>query len=172
MDHFDTIVVGAGVAGLTAARLLSQSGRSVAVLEARDRVGGRVWTDRSDQGVTDLGASWIHGVTDSPVAAAATAFGMRTVEFTVGSYQPDSRPIAYYGPDGERLPGAAARAFVADIQVADATLAEIISPRRTLAPRIGTSPKRRLTAKAGIAIARSASVSSWSTGRRSSTGRG
>jgi len=127
MVHFDTIVVGAGVAGLTAARLLSRSGRSVAVLEARDRLGGRVWTDRSDGRVTDLGASWIHGVTDSPVAAAAKAFGMRTVEFTVGSYQPDSRPIAYYGPDGERLPGADARAFVEDIRAADATLAEVIA---------------------------------------------
>ena len=127
MVHFDTIVVGAGIAGLTAARLLSQSGRSVAVLEARDRLGGRVWTDRSDGRATDLGASWIHGVTDSPVTAAATAFGMRTMEFTVGSYQPDSRPIAYYGPDGECLPGAAARAFVEDIHTADATLAELIA---------------------------------------------
>ena len=71
MEHFDTIVVGAGVAGLTAARLLARDGRRVAVLEARDRVGGRVWTDRTDGLVTDLGASWIHGVTDSPVAAAA-----------------------------------------------------------------------------------------------------
>jgi len=127
MVHFDTIVVGAGVAGLTAARLLSRSGRSVAVLEARDRLGGRVWTDRSDGRVTDLGASWIHGVTDSPVATAARAFGMRTVEFTVGSYQPDSRPIAYYGPNGERLPNATARPFVEDIHTADAALAELIA---------------------------------------------
>ena len=71
MDHFDTIVIGAGVAGLTAARLLARAGRRVVVLEARDRVGGRVSTDRRDGLVTDLGASWIHGITDSPVAAAA-----------------------------------------------------------------------------------------------------
>ena len=42
MDHFDTIVIGAGVSGLTAARLLTKAGRRVVVLEARDRVGGRV----------------------------------------------------------------------------------------------------------------------------------
>ena len=127
MEHFDTIVVGAGVAGLSAAKLLTDAGRRVVVLEARDRVGGRVVTDRSGGVATDLGASWIHGVTDSPVADAARAFGMRTVEFTVGGYQPDSRPIAYYGPDGKRLVDAAARAFIDDIHAVDATLLDVVA---------------------------------------------
>lgn len=132
MEHVKTIVVGAGVAGLTAAGLLAQAGRRVVVLEARDRVGGRVLTDRSlgaaGQTVsTDLGASWIHGVTGSPVAAAADAFGMKTVEFTVGGYQVDSRPIAYYGPDGTRLSEAEATAFAADVHAVDAALAEVIA---------------------------------------------
>lgn len=128
MDHFDTIVVGAGVAGLTAARLLTSAGRRVVVLEARDRVGGRVSTDRHVPGlVTDMGASWIHGIDGSPVAAAARAFGMRTVEFTVGGYQPDSRPIAYYGPDGERLTDAETRAYIDDIHAVDATLLEVVA---------------------------------------------
>jgi monoamine oxidase len=126
VEHFDTIVIGAGVAGLTAARLLTDAGRRVAVLEARDRVGGRVHTDRSDV-ATDLGASWIHGITDSPVAAAADAFGMRTVEFTVGGYQPDSRPIAYYGPDGTRLTDAAAQGFIDDIHAVDRALLEVVA---------------------------------------------
>ena len=126
MEHVDTIVVGAGVSGLTAARLLQDAGRRVIVLEARDRTGGRVHTDRT-AGATDLGASWIHGVTDNPVAAAAAAFGMRTVEFTVGGYQVDSRPIAYYGPDGRKLTEDEARAFAADVHAVDATLVEVIA---------------------------------------------
>ncbi|WP_214468192.1 flavin monoamine oxidase family protein [Microbacterium flavescens] len=127
MDRFDTIVIGAGVSGLTAARLLASEGRRVVVLEARDRVGGRVVSDRRYGFATDLGASWIHGITDSPVAAAAEALGMRTVEFTVGGYQPYSRPIAYYGPDGRRLSDDATRAFVADIEAVDEVLLGVVA---------------------------------------------
>lgn len=127
MEHVDTIVVGAGVAGLTAARLLEHAGRRVVVLEARDRVGGRVWTDRRDGLVTDMGASWIHGITDSAVFEAVEAFGMDTVEFTVGGYQPDSRPIAYYDPNGVRLSDAEAQAFAADIHAVDAALLPVIA---------------------------------------------
>ncbi|MCX6503296.1 MAG: NAD(P)/FAD-dependent oxidoreductase [Microbacterium sp.] len=127
MDQIDTIVVGAGVAGLTAARLLADAGRRVVVLEARDRVGGRVWTDRSDGHTTDLGASWIHGIEGSPTAAAADAFGMRQVEFTVGAYQAGSRPIAYYGPDGKRLSDEAASRFIADVAKVDAALQRVVA---------------------------------------------
>lgn len=126
MERFDAIVIGAGLAGLTAARLLQDQGRRVVVLEARDRVGGRMHTAR-DGRVTDLGASWIHGVDGSPVAAAVEALGMPTMEFTVGGYQPDSRPIAYYGPDGARLSDAEADRFGADVHELDAALREVIA---------------------------------------------
>ena len=56
----DVCVVGAGYAGLTAARRLAQGGRSVVVLEARDRVGGRVWTQHLPGGApVDRGAGWL-----------------------------------------------------------------------------------------------------------------
>src|SRR4029078_2938213 len=56
----DTCVVGAGYAGLTAACRLTQAGTTVAVLEARDRIGGRIWTQPlSDGSPVDRGGAWL-----------------------------------------------------------------------------------------------------------------
>ncbi|MFG6279984.1 NAD(P)/FAD-dependent oxidoreductase [Microbacterium sp. 5K110] len=126
-DQFDTVVVGAGIAGLSAARLLAREGRRVVVVEARDRVGGRVHSQRDGHRVTDRGASWIHGIDDSPVEAAARAFGMPMAEFTVGGYQPDSRPLAYFGPDAARLTPEEVQAFADDVRALNADLVEVIA---------------------------------------------
>jgi monoamine oxidase len=56
----DVCVVGAGYAGLTAARRLAQQGKTIVVLEARDRVGGRIWTQTlSDGSAVDRGGAWL-----------------------------------------------------------------------------------------------------------------
>jgi monoamine oxidase len=74
----DVVVVGAGLAGLTAARTLTAAGRRVLVLEARDRVGGRTLNHPLPGGhVADLGGTWI-GPTQNAVAALAKELGLAT----------------------------------------------------------------------------------------------
>jgi monoamine oxidase len=58
----DVVVIGAGFAGLVAARELGRAGLGVLVLEARGRVGGRTWTDRRLGHDLELGGTWVHWV--------------------------------------------------------------------------------------------------------------
>jgi monoamine oxidase len=75
-----TIVIGAGVAGLAAARALTDAGQEVEVIEARSRIGGRVWTSRLWPDLpVDMGASWIHGTRGNPLTDLAERAGARTV---------------------------------------------------------------------------------------------
>lgn len=76
----DVIVIGAGLAGLTAARDLHDGGRRVIVLEARGRPGGRTWTGPlpgTDVQV-EWGGTWVHPDTQPNVAEAIRAHGLRT----------------------------------------------------------------------------------------------
>lgn len=79
---FDVVVIGAGLSGLQAAYSAQKCGLSVVVLEARDRVGGKTWSEpiASGRGVADLGAAWINDRTQPRIAAYKKRFGLETVE--------------------------------------------------------------------------------------------
>lgn len=72
-------IIGAGMSGLTAAQALSHKGVGVTVFEARNRIGGRLWTDRSLGVPVDLGASWIHGPRGNPLTDLANQAGLNRV---------------------------------------------------------------------------------------------
>ena len=70
------VVIGAGAAGLSAARAARAQGRTVVVLEASDRAGGRIWTDHSLGFPAELGANFIHGASDqNPLTRLAKKTG-------------------------------------------------------------------------------------------------
>lgn len=91
----DVVIVGAGVTGLTAARELRAAGLTVAVLEARDRVGGRTWTDSIDGALLEIGGQWI-----SPDQVALKAILAELGLETFSRYR-DGKSV-YVSPDGER----------------------------------------------------------------------
>ena len=76
MADVDYCVIGAGFAGLSAALRLKQAGRSVALLEARDRVGGRTFTEVRDDGTwIDRGGAWV-GPGQDRIYALMNEFGV------------------------------------------------------------------------------------------------
>jgi len=78
MPAVRVLVVGAGIAGLTAADAARCAGAEVVVIEARDRIGGRTWTVPLGPGSIDLGGAWVHSPIGNPVAKALTAVGIET----------------------------------------------------------------------------------------------
>jgi monoamine oxidase len=91
----DVVVVGAGFAGLTAARRLRRAGRAVAVLEARDRVGGRVWNHQLPGGqISERGGTFV-GPTQDRVRKLARELG-------VGTFPTYDKGDNVYVADGHR----------------------------------------------------------------------
>ncbi|HSN71900.1 MAG TPA: NAD(P)/FAD-dependent oxidoreductase [Steroidobacteraceae bacterium] len=88
-------IVGAGAAGIAAARPLMHAGFEVVILEARDRIGGRAWTDTASMGVAwDRGGSWLHSSEVNPLLPIARDLGIEVM--------PDDSPRSLYR-DGAEL---------------------------------------------------------------------
>jgi monoamine oxidase len=78
VQKYDVVIIGAGYAGLTAAQELLEAGKTVKILEARERVGGRVYTKTLENGqYIDLGGQWI-GPTQDRIYALAKRYGVET----------------------------------------------------------------------------------------------
>ncbi|BAZ46832.1 putative flavin-containing amine oxidase [Chondrocystis sp. NIES-4102] len=85
------VIIGAGLAGLTAARQLQKQGHQIIIIEARERIGGRIWTSTKWQDIPlDLGASWIHGVQGNPLTDLA---GLIQAQRLITSYD---KTITYH----------------------------------------------------------------------------
>jgi monoamine oxidase len=91
------IVIGAGMAGLSAARQLTDQGYKVTILEGRNRIGGRIFTDRSTGVAMDMGAGWVHGSEgNNPLMALAQKAGADT-------FMTEDESIKVYNATGKKI---------------------------------------------------------------------
>jgi len=100
-------VIGAGMAGLRCSRVLARSGFKVTILEARDRIGGRVHQQSSGGYLVDMGPNWIHGTKGNPIMALAQKTSTPVLD-------PDEDG-ALFDSDGLRRPDDQARALSAEV---------------------------------------------------------
>lgn len=85
MEDFDVVIVGAGSAGLAAAKALLAAGRTVKVLEAMDRIGGRAHTSSEHFGIPfDIGCAWLHAADRNPYFEEARQAGWTLFHHDMG----------------------------------------------------------------------------------------
>ncbi len=90
------IVIGAGISGVAAASELQKKGFEVIVLESRNRIGGRMWTDNSLGLPLDMGAAWIHSPIGNPITTLAKQANCKL-------YEMNDESIAVYDKNGKQI---------------------------------------------------------------------
>ncbi|GFS88301.1 spermine oxidase [Nephila pilipes] len=97
---YKTIIIGAGIAGISAAHHLVKNGETdFKILEARNRIGGRIISIPVGKEQVDLGASWIHGVLGNPIYELALSNGLISL-----TNDQDPHTVVATTEDGKRVP--------------------------------------------------------------------
>jgi monoamine oxidase len=111
MTEPDVVILGAGAAGLGAARRLADANLSVRIVEARDRVGGRAFTARDPSGLAlELGCAWLHSADENDLTGLALRSGL-TVDRTVPPWRTQLNDIGFAAADQADFRAALERLF-------------------------------------------------------------
>lgn len=139
MSGPDTVIVGAGAAGIAAAQRLASAGQQVLVLEARHRAGGRAVVDHSLGAPVDLGAAWLHFAEENPWTRIAEEAGLTVIRREpgwgaashIGAHAPAAAERAAAAAGYERYYGLieAAAGAGRDIPISDVLPEDSFRPR-------------------------------------------
>jgi monoamine oxidase len=111
MTDPDVIVIGAGAAGLGAARQLAAAGVAVRVVEARGRLGGRAWTARDPSGLPiELGCAWLHSADENELCTLALQSGL-TIDKTRPPWRTQMNEVGFAPADQADFRAALGRLF-------------------------------------------------------------
>jgi monoamine oxidase len=131
MEETDVVVIGAGAAGVAAARRLAAARVPTVVLEARSRVGGRAWTLRGAGQPLDLGCGWLHSADENEWAAVAATVGF-TLDRTPPPWGVRRRTIGFPPAELEEFRAASERFFdqlhAAETSLPDRPASDFLEP--------------------------------------------
>ena len=121
-SSIDVVVIGAGLAGLNAATKIKEAGLSCIVLEARDRVGGRTWSQppSDGRGIVELGAAWINDTNQPVMAGLARKFGLELLVQSIDgdcTLQDENGQVSTFRYGG--LPQVYASSLICDDRIAN-----------------------------------------------------